>query len=101
MTRRKRQPATKATPHIVFSESVVVQSVQWRQMVEIVVHGQGSLIGPSTTLPIPPQIGMYVGQLKIKSIRVNQADGSNIIEYVCITSQQAKELMMIGWTKIS
>jgi hypothetical protein len=39
--------------------------------------------------------------LKIKSIRVNQADGSNIIEYVCITSQQAKELMMIGWTKIS
>jgi hypothetical protein len=43
---------------------------------------------------------MYVGQLKIKCIRVNQADGSNIIEYVAITSQQAKELLMIGWTKI-
>lgn len=100
MPRRKRQSITKPVQQIVFSESVVVQSVQWRQMVEIVVHGQGSLIGPVTTLPIPPQIGMFVGQLKIKCIRVNQADGSHILEYIPITSQQAKELMMIGWTKI-
>ena len=100
MTRRKRQPVSKIVPQIVFSESVVVQSVQWRQIVEISVLGHGSMIGPVTTLPIPPQIGMFVGQLKIKGIRVNQADGSHIIEYVPVTPHQAKELQMIGWQKI-
>lgn len=100
MARRTRKPAAKPVQQIVFSESVVVQSVHWRQIVEVSVTGHGPMIGPVTTLPIPPQIGMYVGQLKIKGIRVNQSDGSHIIEYVPVTPQHAKELQMIGWSKI-